>query len=69
MTLTLNLYFCLKDLDTDKHNMQVMFYREFADGNVMPLLTLAAGGLAGGQFVLFAKEQIGKVLTGERILC
>ena len=39
--------------------------REFADGNVMPLLTLAAGGLAGGQFVLFAKEQIGKVLTGE----
>jgi len=31
----------------------------------MPLLTLAAGGLAGGQFVLFAKEQIGKVLTGE----
>jgi len=39
--------------------------REFTDGNVMPLLTLAAGGLAGGQFVLFAKEQIGKVLTGE----
>ena len=39
--------------------------REFLDGNVMPILNLGVGGLAGGSFVMWAKEKLNQVLTGE----
>jgi hypothetical protein len=39
--------------------------REFIDGNVMPLLNLGIGGVAGGSFVMWAKEKMNQVLTGE----
>ena len=39
--------------------------REFLAGNVMPILTMSLGGMAGGQAVLWAKEQYSKLLTGE----
>jgi len=39
--------------------------REFIDGNVMPLLNLGIGGVAGGSFVMWAKEKLNQVLTGE----
>lgn len=38
---------------------------QLAYGNVMPLLQLAAGGFLGGQFVMWAKDQYQKILTGE----
>lgn len=39
--------------------------RELVLGNVMPILTMSLGGMAGGQGVLWAKEQYAKLLTGE----
>ena len=39
--------------------------RELMLGNVMPLLTMTIGGIAGGQGVMWAKEQYIKLLTGE----
>jgi hypothetical protein len=39
--------------------------RELMLGNVMPILTMAIGGMAGGQGVMWAKEQYAKLLTGE----
>jgi hypothetical protein len=38
---------------------------QIAYGNVMPLLQLAVGGFLGGQFVMWAKDQYQKILTGE----
>lgn len=38
--------------------------REFADGNVMPILQLGIGGLAGGQFVMWAKEKAQDFISG-----
>lgn len=39
--------------------------RELIDGNVTPLLTLGIGGMAGGNFVLWAKEQLSDFITGK----
>ena len=39
--------------------------REFMLGNVMPILTMSLGGMAGGQAVMWAKEEYSKLLTGE----
>lgn len=38
--------------------------RELVQGNVMPILNLAIGGFAGGQFVMWAKEEASKLLSG-----
>ena len=45
--------------------MKKTIEREFIDGNVMPLLNLGIGGVAGGSFVMWAKEKLNQVLTGE----
>jgi hypothetical protein len=34
-------------------------------GNVLPILRLGVGGFAGGQFVMWAKDNMNKVITGE----
>jgi hypothetical protein len=39
--------------------------KEFIDGNVVPLLTLGIGGVAGGSGVIWAKEQMFNMLSGE----
>ena len=39
---------------------------ELRYGNVLPLLRLGVGGFAGGQFVMWAKEEMNKALTGEK---
>ena len=39
--------------------------REFSRGNPMPILTLAVNGYFGGQFVMWAKEKLDKIITGE----
>ena len=39
--------------------------REWLNGNVVPVLSLGVAGLAGGQFVLWAREMINQVLSGE----
>ena len=39
---------------------------ELRYGNVLPLLRLGVGGIAGGQFVMWAKEEMNKVLTGDQ---
>jgi len=45
--------------------MQNILKREFIDGNVMPFFNLALGGFAGGQAVMWAKEKLNQVLSGE----
>lgn len=42
-----------------------MVWREVKRGNVMPILRLAAGGMLGGEFVIWAKNQIKGTLSGE----
>jgi hypothetical protein len=39
--------------------------REVADGNIMPLLQLGMGGLAGGQFVMWSKEKAQDLISGD----
>lgn len=39
--------------------------REVADGNIMPILQLGVGGLAGGEFVMWSKEKLSELLSGE----
>jgi len=39
--------------------------REVADGNIMPILQLGVGGLAGGQFVMWSKEKLSDLISGE----
>ena len=39
--------------------------REVADGNIMPILQLGVGGLAGGQFVMWSKEKLSELISGE----
>jgi len=38
---------------------------EIADGNIVPLLQLGIGGLAGGQFVMWSKEKLQDIITGK----
>ena len=38
--------------------------RELLRGNVFPILNLAVGGYFGGQFVMWAKEQLNELITG-----
>lgn len=42
-----------------------MVWRELKRGNVMPVLRLAAGGMLGGEFVVWSKNKIKSVLSGE----
>ena len=42
-----------------------MFLREVKRGNPMPMLRMAAGGALGGEFVIWAKNQIKEFLSGE----
>ena len=46
--------------------MKDVMKNELRHGNVLPLLRLGVGGFAGGQFVMWAKEEMNKSLTGER---
>lgn len=39
--------------------------RELIKGNIMPILNLGIGGMAGGQFVMWAKEKASEILSGE----
>jgi hypothetical protein len=54
--------FGLRQLTYMRETMQ----NELRYGNVLPLLRLGVGGIAGGQFVMWAKEEMNKVLTGEQ---
>lgn len=46
--------------------MRETMKNELRYGNVLPLLRLGVGGFAGGQFVMWAKEEMNKVLTGDQ---
>ena len=39
--------------------------RELMKGNILPILNLGIGGMAGGQFVMWAKEKASELLSGE----
>tara|TARA_R100000458_G_scaffold1296_1_gene1091 strand:- start:105 stop:4751 length:4647 start_codon:yes stop_codon:yes gene_type:complete len=39
--------------------------REMVKGNVFPILNLAVGGYFGGQFVMWAKEELNELITGK----
>ena len=42
-----------------------LLVNDFKRGNIMPILRLAAGGVAGGMFVGLAKQKIKELLSGE----
>ena len=45
--------------------MNDVIKNEVAYGNVLPILRLGVGGFAGGQFVMWAKDHMNRVITGE----